>query len=130
MKSIAYFMGSFFLFAMVLVQGGYLDSWQDTAQKVNSYESKSYALLKENQKLKAEIGNLNYKVQTLEAKNSFLEINLTKDKSTARTIASVMPVLKVKNDLVKHDVYKWNSKQLVNIANTEFQNKNYELFWM
>ena len=42
-----------------------------------------------------------------------------------RTIASVAPVEK-KNDLVRFDVYKWKPEQILGVAESEFESKNFE----
>ncbi len=108
-----------------LFSGGYFERLQDRANLVNNYHRSALMLAKDNRDLQHQIGMLKFEIQTLEAKNSFLTIKLDKKKAT-RTIASVKPKMDMHHVLVKDDVYKWNSKQLAMIGNSEFGNKNYE----
>jgi TolA-binding protein len=96
---------------------------------MNHYERVSLRLAKENRLLGDEINRLQYKIQTLEARNNFLKIKLDKKlkKSRGRQIASVKAkTVTPKHDLVNYDIYKWGPNQLVSIAETEFNSKNFE----
>ena len=126
MKSVLFFLGCCLLYGVTLMQGGTFDEFRQTAERVNQYEIKALKLVKQNQALKNSISELKYKIQTLEAKNSFLEITLSKKKKASRKIASVSPKLQLKNDMVKDHIYKWSNKQLAKIGDNEFRNKNYE----
>ncbi|MFG1483410.1 tetratricopeptide repeat protein [Halobacteriovorax sp. GFR7] len=119
----------FGLALMSLTSCSYVEHFEKRAQAINELEDKILVLSKENQEMNNKLMQANYKIKTLESKNYYLETQL-KDKApkkesyTKRTIASVARV--DSNDLVKYDVYKWDAKEMVSIAQKEFDSKNYE----
>lgn len=92
---------------------------EQRAYQINRYENVALSLSKENRELDAEIARLKYEVQTLKAKNQFLQLQLDEMKPAARVPASV-PSFKVKEDLVKFDVYKWKPDDLLAVAEKDF----------
>ncbi len=120
----------FFGFALLnLASCSFVEHFEKRAQAVNELEDKILILSKKNQDLGNKLMQANYKIKTLESKNFYLETQL-KDKApkpetyTKREIASVARVNS--NDLVKYDVYKWDAKEMVSIAQKEFDAKNFE----
>lgn len=104
------------------------DKVQSKMQTVNNYEKQALNLARENRLLMAKVGQLEFQIQALEARNNFLQIKLDKstDKGPKRDLASAAPELELKNDLVRYDIYKWSSSQLVSIGETEMEHKNFE----
>lgn len=120
----------FFVLAVVsLTSCSYVEHFEKRAQVINGLEDRILILSKENQDLKNKLMQANYKVKTLESRVFYLETQL-KDKApkketyTKRDIASVARVNG--NDLVKYNVYKWDAKEMISIAQKEFDTKNYE----
>lgn len=104
----------------------YAEYVENKAKKINNYERVAMTLSKENRKLQAEISRLEFEIQSLKSRNSYLELKLEeKKKKTQRTIASVGPVMP-KNNMVKFDVYKWTPEQMLSTAEKEFEKKNFE----
>lgn len=89
------------------------------AQQINRYENVALTLSKKNRDLQSEIVNLKYEIQTLKSKNQFLQLQLDEHKPSTRLPASV-PTFKVKDDMVKYDVYKWKPNDLLAVAEKEF----------
>jgi TolA-binding protein len=110
----------------------FVENLNERAEVVNRYEKKALFLAKENREMRAEISRLEYQLDSLEAKNQFLEIQLEKIKeekgegTPSRSLASISVVFDVNNDLVKQSVYQWSDTQLLSIGQQEFQRKNYE----
>lgn len=104
----------------------YISKFKDKAAKVNRYEKVSLHLAKKNRELKAEINKLNFEVQSLKSQNHFLALKLKGNNRAGRSIASIPSPIDIKNDLVKYDTYKWSEKELLLVARTEFNKKNYE----
>lgn len=96
--------------------------------EISQYKKKALNLAKENRNLRAKISQLKYQIQALEAKNNFLKISMRKGKSKRikREIASVKPSMEVGKDYVNDNTYRWSASQLLSIAESEFENKNYE----
>lgn len=92
---------------------------EQRAYQINRYENVALSLSKQNRELEAEIARLKYEVQTLKAKNQFLQLQLDEKKPSARVPASI-PSFSVKEDLVKFDVYKWKPDDLLAVAEKEF----------
>ena len=113
------------LLGVFLSSCDYYNHLEKKAKNINRYEKVSYQLARENRELEVEISRLNYEIQELKHKNNFLTIQMEEKKSKGRGIASVKKV-HPKNDLVKFDVYKWSPSQILAVANTEFNRKNYE----
>ncbi|MCO4792872.1 MAG: hypothetical protein KC493_04115 [Bacteriovoracaceae bacterium] len=104
----------------------YFDYVENKAKRINNYERVSLTLSKENRKLQADISRLEFEIQSLKSRNSYLELKLEeKKKKTNRTIASVGPSMP-SNNLVKFDVYKWTPEQMLSTAEKEFERKNFE----
>ena len=114
------------MMASLLVSCDFVDKVKMKAEKIDRYEVAAFNLAKENRELQSKIAQLEFDIQTLKSKNSFLTIQLEqKGKKSGRHIASVSPV-KGKSDLVKFSTYKWSRSQLLAIAEKEFEKKNYE----
>lgn len=96
---------------------------EQKASSINKYEKIALNLIKDNQLLNAQIGNLEAEIEKLRSQNQFLQIQL--DKSKGRKLASVAPVAPG-DDQVDFDIYKWSPSQLLTMAETEFGNKNYD----
>src|SRR5690606_20756943 len=73
---------------------------EQRAYQINRYENVALTLSVKNRELEAEVARLKYEVQTLKAKNQFLQLQLDEKKPSARIPASV-PSFNVKEDLVK-----------------------------
>jgi len=108
---------------------------ENRAEVVNHYEDVSLALAKENRDLRAKIAELEYEIESQKAKTSFLEIKLSKferGSDTGRGIASVKKASaadyldNVTQDYVGYQTYKWTPQQILSVAETEFDKKNYE----
>ena len=93
------------------------------ATQINRYEKISLNLMKENRILQAEINALEFKIEKLKSENQFLSIQL--NQKSGRSVASLPPA-NSSNDQVRFDIYKWSPAQLLTMAETEFEKKNYE----
>ncbi len=102
-----------------------MDKIEHKAAQINRFEVVALHLAKENDQLKGKVSDLSYEIETLKAKNNFLTLQLEKDK-TDRAPASIKPLVHPKEDLVKFDVYKWNSEQLLATATKAYQEKDFE----
>ncbi len=103
-----------------------LKEFEKRAETVNGYEVSALRLAQENRELRAKNYGLQFKIEGLESKNNFLKIQLDKrSKKIKRSVASI-PLIHPSKDLVKFDIYKWKSDQVMAIAHKEFQKKNYE----
>lgn len=98
--------------------------WQEQLE----YEKKALSFAAENRALKAQISDLKYQVNELEAKNKFLSAKTTTKEPTApapeRKVASIAPTNT--DDLVNYEVYKWTPEKLLAIGEKELHFKNYE----
>ncbi len=103
----------------------YVAEWEEKAEMFNKYERAALKLALDNKNLEIEIGRLKYEIQELKAKNNFLAIQVDKKKNVSRSIASVAQIDPA-IDMVKFSVYKWTPSQILAVANTEFDKKNYE----
>jgi tetratricopeptide (TPR) repeat protein len=101
-----------------------MTKWQEQLE----YEKKALSFAAENRLLKAQISDLKYQVNELQAKNKFLSAKTTPKETMApvpeRKVASIAPTNT--NDLVNYDVYKWTPEKLLAIGEKELHFKNYE----
>lgn len=108
-----------------------IDHVAERSRVLNNLEDRGLALSKENRGLMLKISNLKDDINSLKNQNHYLKIQVDKMKSSGtntiaqRTIASVAPVTN-KNDLVRFDVYKWKPAQMLGVAESEFESKNFE----
>jgi len=100
-----------------------VDRAENKAAMINRYEKISLNLIKENRILQAEINALEFKIEKLKSENQFLSIQL--NQKSGRSVASLPPA-SLNNDQVRFDIYKWSPAQLLTMAETEFEKKNYE----
>jgi TolA-binding protein len=98
------------------------------AERANHYQGAAMNLAYENRKLKNEIGRLEYKIESLQAKNKYLQIQVdTMNTDKGRDVAAVVALLPEEQDLVKFETYHWKADQMIAVAKKEFEKKNYEL---
>lgn len=99
-----------------------MNKWQQQLE----YEKKAISFAAQNRLLKAQISDLQYQINQLEAKNKFLSANKPAAPAAVqeRKIASI-PQTKT-NDLVNYEVYKWTPEKLLAIGEKELHFKNYE----
>jgi hypothetical protein len=102
----------------------YVAEFEEKARRVNNYQKTALVLAKENRELRFKNNQLKTKIKTLEAEKNFLEIKLEK-KGYKRTLASIKPKVKIKNDYVKQSVYNWPPSTLLAIAEDNFKKKKY-----
>lgn len=126
MKTFTLFLLLFASAVGIFFSGGHFNNLKNRAMVVNNYHNAALVLAKENRALQHQIGELKYQIQTLETKNNFLTIKLSKKDGGARTIASVKPAEDLMHPLVKYETFKWKPKQLAMIGNSSFKDKDYE----
>ncbi len=113
-------------------------SIEEKSKNVNHYQVVSYELEKKNRLLHSQIMELESKISGLERDKNFLRDDLAgcengraKDVN-GREVASIKGINPVgaldniKVDYVNYEAYKWTPNQLLAVAETEFENKNYE----
>ncbi len=105
-------------------------SLEHKAAKINKYEIVALKLAKENRELNAKVKRLEFDLQKMKQDQVFNETkklakNTATEPAASRAIASV-PSVDVKKDYVEFKTYKWNSDDLLKIADKEFKNKNFE----
>ena len=104
----------------------FADFVESKARAINKYEVVALNLSKDNRALQTKISSLEFELESLKARNQYLELKLNdKKKKQTREIASIVPKLPKKN-LVKNDIYNWSSDQLMATAQKEFYKKNFE----
>jgi TolA-binding protein len=99
---------------------------ESKAEKINHYEKVALHLSKENRKLKAELNSLEYKIQQLKSKVSYLNLKIEKNSGASRKIASIGKAPIFNNDMVQFSTYHWSAKQLKSVAENAFAQKNYK----
>jgi tetratricopeptide (TPR) repeat protein len=126
---------------------------EEKAAMINHYEEVSLKLARDNRELHAEVKRLEFEVEKLKQGNSFHESKSTDavahgevathetkheenkheevshDGHSGRAIASVAPSpvsADTKKDYVEFKTYKWHAADLMQIADKEFKEKNYE----
>ncbi len=99
---------------------------ESKAKRINKYEKVALHLSKENRDLKSQINALEYQIQQLKSKVSYLKLKIKEGKGGSRKIASIdyRPVFK--DDMVKFSTYRWSAKQLKSVADSAFKNKEYK----
>ncbi len=103
----------------------YFTSLEHKVEDINKYEVASLNLAKENRQLHRHISDLRFRISELEAKNKFLELKNRKYVQ-GRTPASVKAIVAdPDNDLVKFSTYNWSDVDLLKIARSELDKKNY-----
>jgi TolA-binding protein len=118
-------LATFLTLSMLITSCDLVQEIEKKAVVINNYERASLHLAKENRHLKIELGQLQFKTQQLKSKNSFLALQLEKKNKKNRKIASIADVSPA-NDLVKFNVYKWTPKQVLAVAEKEFEKKNFK----
>lgn len=98
---------------------------EERAAYFNSLEDKSLIVSKENRELKVKLSGLEAEIDTLNNKNHYLKIQVEKLQGKGRSLASIRPVAPG-NDLVQFNVYKWKPAQMLKLAQSEFNKKNFE----
>lgn len=111
-----------FIFLFTAGHYGLWDEFEQRAEVVHNYESKSLELAKKIRLLEKENNNLRAMIQKLKAEKEHLA--LSSSKTPGRGIASI-PKPSV-NDLVKYDVYKWSPEKLLGVGEKELHFKNYD----
>lgn len=120
---------------------------EEKAAMINHYEQVSLKLARENRELHAEVKRLEFQVEKLKQDRSYNDIRTPASKtdhgdshevvkhepahgeSHGRSIASVAPSAALpegKKDYVEFKTYKWHADDLMQIADKEFKEKNYE----
>lgn len=133
------------LLVLPLVSGCSFDmkKIEEKAAMINNYEKVSLKLARDNRELLAEVKRLQFEIENLKQDKSH---NSGKNGSVAshtesghheadkheehgRSIASVAPspiLADSKKDYVEFKTYKWHAEDLMQIADKEFKEKNYE----
>lgn len=102
------------------------------AQQLNALEDQVAHLVIENRDLQNEINRLHKTIAQMETEAKFSELASntkpmgTQNAGPSRSIASVAAMFPGDQDHVKFDIYKWTPTQIKVIAESEFNNKNYE----
>jgi TolA-binding protein len=112
----------FFVTVAAAHYSGLWETLNKIARNSQEHELRSYKLLSENQQLKQKLRELEYKIQDLQTKSSFLEIKMNQEN---RSVASI-PKIDSTKDLVSYDVYKWGEDRLLAIGVREFLSEDYE----
>lgn len=105
---------------------------ESRAQELNSLEDRVADLVIKNRELQNEINRLNKTIAQMESEAKFSMISASSKSSLdtssgpSRSIASVAAMVPGDQDHVKFDIYKWTPTQIKVIAESEFNNKNYE----
>lgn len=99
---------------------------ESKAEKINHYEKVALHLSKENRKLKTEINSLEYQIQQLKSKVSYLNLKIEKTKVGGRKIASIGKAPVFHDDMVQFSTYHWSAKQLKSVAESSFAKKEYK----
>ncbi|MBF0361583.1 MAG: hypothetical protein HQK49_11260 [Oligoflexia bacterium] len=68
------------IFIFVISSCHFVEKIEKKAKAINQYEGVSLEFAKENRQLKVEIGKLEFEIQNLKAKNSYLELKLKQNK--------------------------------------------------
>lgn len=114
---------SVFLVLIFVSSCNMINEVEKKAAAINKYEKVALNMIKQNRFLQAEINKLKYDIEKLKSKNQFLQIQL--DKKGGRKTASI-PSVSPGHDVVDFGIYKWSPSQLMTMAETEFDKKNYE----
>ena len=112
------------LVTLTITSCTFFDKIEEKAAVINQYEKVALNTINENRALKAEITNLNSEIEKLKTQNQFLTIKLNKDQE--RAPASIAPLIDPQDDKINNDIYKWTPEQLLGMAETAFDNKDYE----
>lgn len=100
---------------------------ESKAKVINNYEKVALNLSKENRSLRTKITSLEFDIQQMKSKISYLKLKVEKQKAPSRKIASIAPKAPVfKDDMVQFTTYKWTPSQLKSVAEESFQSKNYK----
>ena len=101
--------------------------YEKRAEVINRFENRGLILSRENRNLKIELQSLLAEINQLKSKNHYQQVQLNKLKNpNLKKTRSISSVPNLKNDLVKFDVYKWKPSEVLAVANSEFDKKNYE----
>lgn len=104
-----------------------LERIEEKTARVNRYEKVALHLSKKNREQELVINKLRYDIQKLKSEKNYLSIKLEEaegKKESSRKIASIKSI--VETDLVKDDVYHWKPEQILAVARSEFEKKNFE----
>lgn len=111
----------------LLTSCNFVEKVEGKAKKINKYEKVALNLSKENRHLRTKISSLEYDIQQMKSKISYLKLKVEKTKLPSRHIASIAPKAPTfKNDMVQFSTYKWTPSQLKTVAEESFAKKNYK----
>lgn len=106
----------------------FVDHIEEKSARVNRYEKVALQLAKKNREQELIIGKLRYDLQKLKSEKNYLTIKL--EEAEGKTSESKREVASIKNmvdtDLVNDDVYHWQPSQILAVARSEFEKKNFE----
>ncbi|MDB9787210.1 hypothetical protein OAB57_03815 [Bacteriovoracaceae bacterium] len=104
--------------------------------RAHQFKVSALALARDNRLIKAKIGELEFKIQTLNAKNNFLVLSLkntrnelrktrVKLRAPASNTHSKSQDSKI-NELVGFSTYKWKPQQMIAMAQNSFYQKDFD----
>ncbi len=127
MKTFIVFSVSVAVLGIVFTTTDIGEKFKMQARHVGEYESKALQLARENIQLKAQLSDLQFKLQSIETEKNFLQIKLGQKMSTSkgRNIASFSPADPVAEKVVKQNVFKWSPKQLSMLGDHSFKTGDY-----
>ncbi|MBF0315943.1 MAG: tetratricopeptide repeat protein [Oligoflexia bacterium] len=118
-----------------------ITSMEKKAKVFNHYEGVALTLEKENRDLQVAISKLEYEIQSLKARNSYLELKISEaaasggndfgdqkhDEKVGRRIASVKSsAAHESDDPINVKVYRWKADQLLTMAENSFGQNDFE----
>ncbi|MBF0208518.1 MAG: tetratricopeptide repeat protein [Oligoflexia bacterium] len=128
--------GTMLILLPLLSSCDYMHSIEAKSRVINNYEQAAAVLAKENRELKMIISKLEYDLQALRARNSYLELKLkdnesggvakkkgsgTRDREKASAELGTH-----KDENVDFGVYRWKAEQLLTMAESAFKENNYQ----
>jgi TolA-binding protein len=117
------------LAVMILSSCNLANYVEGRASNINHYEKAALHLAKDNRHLENKIGQLRFEIQQLKNQNDYLQIQLdeAKGKTKKRQMASTAHAHQANGeDAVQFDVYQWTPAQVLAMAESEFEKKNFE----
>ncbi len=107
-----------------------IEEIKQKGEKVERYEMAALMLARDNRKLVIENGELKYRIQNLEARVDFLELELEKNTHNKQYKRLKNRKLKSSKSMsrpssINFDIYNWTADQLLAVAKHSFNEENY-----
>ena len=105
---------------------------EQKAYAINRYDRAALRLAQANRQLEAEINELKFKIESLEAEKNRFALRLKessqggRNSSAKRSVASIAPAKAFKGkDLVRFDIYRWSPEKMIAVAEKAQREKNH-----